>query len=534
MEYSFTEKKRPSARYLQHKITAICAAVIMGVIAVGSLVLPDRAFSDEENRTLAQAPKLSSASLQSGTFFSDLSTYLQDQIAGRDMWMRLKVTETRMSGMKESGDVFLGKNGYLLEKPAVPDQAKIDRSIEQIRAFVQQYPDLNMVMTLVPCAAAVFPDLLPDGAPVHDQLSDIGYVRNKLVDVIPFIEMQTAFRNDSINQIYYRTDHHWTSRGALDAFQAIRWELGIDSAEYFVPMTVSMDFEGTLASRSGSHVQKDTVEIYRPENEDYQYYTYYPDTQERIPSIFVTEKLEEKDKYQVFFGGNHPVLTVRTTVDNGRSLLIFKDSYANSFVQFLLPYYERIVLVDPRYYYEDIKTLISSEAITDVLFLYSMNTFAADGSLADVLSQVTEQTEAVSMGAAEPGTADETGAETEASSENPEQAAETSGDAGAQGTEKSGDAAEDTAEDAAEGAAEQSGTAGSAAEDTTVQSDTAGSAAEDAAEQSGTAGSAAEDTAEQSGTAGSAAEDGMGQTGTAESAAEDTAEKQDISQEVAG
>ena len=390
MEYSFTEKKRPSARYLQHKIIAICAAVIVGLIAVGSLVLPDRAFSDEENRTLAQAPHPSSASLQSGTFFSDLSTYLQDQIAGRDVWMRLKTTEVRMAGMRESGDVYLGKNGYLLEKPTIPDQTKIDRSIEQLRAFAGIYPDLNMVMTLVPCAAAVFPELLPDGAPVHDQLADIAYVRNQVVDVIPFIEMQTAFRNDSLNQIYYRTDHHWTSRGAFDAFQAIRWELGIESADYFVPLTVSMDFEGTLASRSGSHAVKDTVEIYHPENENYQYYTYYPDTQQRIPSIFVTEKLEEKDKYQVFFGGNHPVLTVRTTVDNGRSLLIFKDSYANSFVQFLLPYYERIVLVDPRYYYEDIRTLITSEAITDVLFLYSMNTFAADGSLADVLSQVTE------------------------------------------------------------------------------------------------------------------------------------------------
>ena len=117
---------------------------------------------DEENRTLAQAPHPSSASLQSGTFFSDLSTYLQDQIAGRDVWMRLKTTEVRMAGMRESGDVYLGKNGYLLEKPTIPDQTKIDRSIEQLRAFAGTYPDLNMVMTLVPCAAAVFPELLPD------------------------------------------------------------------------------------------------------------------------------------------------------------------------------------------------------------------------------------------------------------------------------------------------------------------------------------------------------------------------------------
>ena len=397
MEYSFTEKKRSSARALQHRITAICAAAVAVMIAVGSLVLPDRAFSDEENRTLAQAPQLSSAALQSGTFFSDLSDYLQDQIMGRDIWMRLKTAEVKMSGMRESGDVYLGKNGYLLEKPVTPDQEKVDRSIREIRAFAEQYPNLRMTMTLIPCAAAVFPELLPDGAPIRDQLADISYVNVRINDLMPFIEMQTAFHNDSLSQLYYRTDHHWTSRGALDAFQAVHWAMGIDSSLYYVPMTVSADFEGTLASRSGSHSQKDTIEVYRPETENYQYYTYYPDTEERIPSIFKTEKLEEKDQYQVFFGGNHPLLTVRTTVDSGRNLLIFKDSYANSFVQFLLPYYDRIVLVDPRYYYEDIKTLITSEAITDVLFLYSMNTFAADGSLADVLSQIHEEEEQQSL-----------------------------------------------------------------------------------------------------------------------------------------
>ena len=460
MDYSFTEQKRTSARSLQLKITAICAAAVMGMIAVGSLVLPDRAFSDEENRTLAQAPHLSSASLQSGTFFSDLSTYLQDQIMGRDIWMRLKTAEVKMSGMKESGDVYLGKNGYLLEFPATPDQVKIDRSVEQIKAFAEKYPDLNMVMTLVPCAAAVFPELLPDGAPVRDQIADIAYVRNKLVDVMSFIEMHTAFRNDTLNQIYYRTDHHWTSRGALDAFQAMHWDMGIDFVEYYVPLTVSMEFEGTLASRSGSHSQKDTIEVYRPENETYQYYTYYPDSQKRIPSIYVTEKLEEKDQYQVFFGGNHPILTVRTTVDNGRNLLIFKDSYANSFVQFLLPYYDRIVMVDPRYYYEDITTLITSEAITDVLFLYSMNTFATDGSLADVLAQTTEEREQPSMMTEETGAeAEETAAQSEAETE------ETAAQSEAETEETAAQSEAETEETAAQSEAEteeteeQSGTA---------------------------------------------------------------------------
>lgn len=70
-----------------------------------------------------------------------------------------------------------------------------------------------------------------------------------------------------------------------------------------------------------------------------------------------------------------------------KNLLIFKDSYANCFVQFLLPYYQNIIMVDPRYYYENVDSLVESYGITDILFLYNVNTFVTDNSLADVLAE---------------------------------------------------------------------------------------------------------------------------------------------------
>ncbi len=81
------------------------------------------------------------------------------------------------------------------------------------------------------------------------------------------------------------------------------------------------------------------------------------------------------------------MVTIRTTNNNNRSLLVIKDSYANSLIPFLVPYYEEIILVDPRYYYDSVESIISSELITDVLFLYNLDTFLGDTSLADVLVQ---------------------------------------------------------------------------------------------------------------------------------------------------
>ena len=66
-------------------------------------------------------------------------------------------------------------------------------------------------------------------------------------------------------------------------------------------------------------------------------------------------------------------------------LLIFKDSYANSFVPFLIPYYQQIVMIDPRYYYDDVEQLMTQRGVTDVLFLYNLSTFSADTALADTL-----------------------------------------------------------------------------------------------------------------------------------------------------
>ena len=84
-------------------------------------------------------------------------------------------------------------------------------------------------------------------------------------------------------------------------------------------------------------------------------------------------------------GGNYSYVSIKTTAQTDRNLLLFKDSYANAFVQFLLPYYRNIVIIDPRYYSDDCEKLIEERDITDVLFLYNMNTFALDNSLAGVL-----------------------------------------------------------------------------------------------------------------------------------------------------
>jgi hypothetical protein len=87
----------------------------------------------------------------------------------------------------------------------------------------------------------------------------------------------------------------------------------------------------------------------------------------------------------VFFGGNTGLISIETDVSSNRRLLVIKDSYANSFIQYLIPYYETITIIDPRYYTGSINDVMSSGGINEVLFLYNYNTYVQDTSLANVL-----------------------------------------------------------------------------------------------------------------------------------------------------
>ena len=94
-----------------------------------------------------------------------------------------------------------------------------------------------------------------------------------------------------------------------------------------------------------------------------------------------------EEKYEVFFGGNFSRIVLNTTTLNGKKLLIFKDSFANCFIPLLTPHYETIVIIDPRYFTDDINDILSDTDFTDLLYLYNVNTFLEDTVLTDTLNK---------------------------------------------------------------------------------------------------------------------------------------------------
>ena len=190
-------------------------------------------------------------------------------------------------------------------------------------------------------------------------------------------------------KIYYKTDHHWTTLGAFYAFQAAAPSLGItdDMSGKYVSYAVTDSFNGSLASKSGMNLkEKEQIDIYVPTEEDTDLIVDYVDEGKRVTSLYNSSALKEKDKYTVFLGGNYSLLDIRTVSTSKEKLLIVKDSFANSFIPFLTPYYREIVVVDPRYYSGTINDLMDSYRISEVLFLYSGNTFFKDNNISGVFA----------------------------------------------------------------------------------------------------------------------------------------------------
>lgn len=353
-----------------------------------NLIVSDKEMSEEENRMLATMPKLTWSSLTSGDFMTKYEAYLADQFAGRNFWRSMKVGLSSLGGSREEEDILIGKDDYLLEKIVSPDQETLKENIEAIHLFANQNQDIPMYMLLVPNAANVMSSRLPSFATVQDQNRMFAQVKRELGDTVEWLDAVEALNPHANEKIFYKTDHHWTSLGAFYTFSAVAEQMKIkaDSASYFVSYPVSTTFNGMLAAKSGCRLNvKEEIYIYVPRDTDNDVVVNYVDEQRKTTSLFDASKLETRDQYAVFLGENTSVVDIKTVSDSQRRLLLIKDSYANSFVSFLAPHFREIVLVDPRYYGGTIDEIMDTYRISDVLFLYSGNTFFQDNNLSGVL-----------------------------------------------------------------------------------------------------------------------------------------------------
>ena len=363
--------------------------ILLFLVMIINVIVPDQEESELENRALEQRPRFNLTTILSGNFMEQWEEYLSDQFAGRDTWRSLKVSLDRLGGARKENDIYIGKDGQLMEDIEVPDDGRLEANLTAIRDFAETYEDIPVTMMLVPDAACILNDSLPAFARVEDQRQMFSMAERKLGDTVNWVDTVSILNNHKSEKLYYKTDHHWTTQGAFYVFQDAAETLGIegDVSDDFVSYTVTDSFNGVLAASSGVGLDEmEQIDIYAPTGGDDDVVVNYVDEGRKTTSLYDSSKLETRDKYGVFLGGNTSVVDIRTVSTSQKRLLVVKDSFADCFIPFLAPYYREIVVVDPRYYSGTMQDIMDSYRITDALILYSGNTFFTDNNISGVFT----------------------------------------------------------------------------------------------------------------------------------------------------
>lgn len=381
------EKEKLPASYF----VGFMFAILILVLSIVNLFSGTKTVSETENRELAQKPELTAKSVGNGSYAKQYQEYFNDQFVFRDSWIQLKTGFDRLLGKVEENGVYIGKDGYLIEKFEKPDQTTVNNTLDAMVAWKEKHENITHYAMIVPTASEILEDKLPALALTADQDSSIEQAYQMLTSKgLTTIDVRNTLRKNTNQQLFYKTDHHWTTSAAYLAFQQFAEVAGLDtSAVTYEKIPVTDQFQGTLSAKSGCRTGvKEEIDVFIPKKnenttqEQVSSIVEYTDDQKKTGSFYNTDKLDQRNAYEVFFGGNHGLLKIKTPTTENKRLLVLKDSYANCFLPFLAPYYREIVVVDPRYYYGDLSELMETESINEVLYLYSADTFFADTSFA--------------------------------------------------------------------------------------------------------------------------------------------------------
>lgn len=282
-------------------------------------------------------------------------------------------------------DVYIGKDGVLLQEPQLPDTKALETTTDTLASYAQAHQDVPQTLMLVPCAAAIRKDLLPQGAQVHGQLADLNNIATQVGPSVSCVDLTGVMEKHAGEDIYFSTDSHWTTLGASYGVSAAAGSLGIVPViESWNKYLVSDTFTGDLARRAGRYGRKDKIWLWEPK-ESISCYTKDPQTGETSASLYDRSAAlrRRRKQFEVFPGGSG-ITEIQSSAQSRQSLLLIGDGDARVAAPLLTPYYRRVVLVDPERESTDIDTLVKKYDIGQILYVYDANNFVTDQQLVKI------------------------------------------------------------------------------------------------------------------------------------------------------
>jgi len=405
----------------EKNIRLVNVILVTGLLLAGgiaSLSMKKQTVSDMENRKLAAFPDYSDSALMSGDYFRDIDLYYADNFPLRDRWISISNAFRQNFGF-ESSDIKIyepvngteaneGKPDTAKEKTVdsgpLPDDGVVGEVKKRVfvfknRAFEmfgggpgmgKSYANtINAYNRLGIKGLQVYNLIIPVALEFeitekykHLQKPNrpaIENIYNALDSNVKKVWAIDEIRKHREEYIYFNTDHHWTSLGAYYAYRAFCETAGLTPVSLdTIPSKTKNAFLGSLYRLTRDQKLK--------ENPDSVRYYLFPDSVRFYigssnsltywaKSKMYAEGVSGANSYSVFLQGDLPIVKMETQHKNGRKIVIVKESYGNAFAPFLVNNYEKVIVVDQRYYTGDFVGMLKAEGINELLFIN--NIFAA-------------------------------------------------------------------------------------------------------------------------------------------------------------
>lgn len=429
--------RQTATRWRMYGVIA-CAFVMAAGCLVGLLFFARPSVSEAENRTLTPFPAITVESFLDGSFFTDVSLWYADTYplrepmvsANKALQARYGVSVNRgmVGGNTQADEIPVAEEAETQgdDEMAVPSVAKPDGQSEppsermiaeavqnsimdglyikdgaaySIYYFSQTGADTyisavneaadqldgtaHVYSLLVPSSAVALSDDEYDSVGGSDQRQVFDYVWTRLDDRATHVDLLEAMKAHRDDYPFFRTDHHWTQRGAYFGYVEYCKARGIEPASLddFAYHDYG-EFTGTY--------YENIAQLMTPNPDEFE--TYTPADTNEMTSWGTDESDETKDpivadssdwdtssKYDGFSGSDPARGYIHNAkIGDGSSCLVVKDSYGSAFIPFLVASYEHVHIIDPRYYDGNVVAFAKDNDVRDVIFVYGIKVGLAD------------------------------------------------------------------------------------------------------------------------------------------------------------
>lgn len=384
-------------RILKKYPLLVLFSVFLLVTSAADMVISRRQFSEMENRYLTQRPKFSLSQLFENKYTLKYESYVNDQFVARDTWITLKSVSESVLGKIENNGIVYGRQHHMFEDYQTTDERRLKQNTEFVKEYFAKYSGRsNFTLGIIPNSYAVLRDLVPQGLHNVDQREAIEHINSSMADHVAALDlfpvMQRAVdqsgnmsATESSDPVYYRTDHHWTTFGAYNAYQAFAQSRGKKAVDWETlrPLMHEVpDFYGSYYSKCKLFsAVPDTITYF-----DIPFESIMIDGEEK-PSLYDDSLWNKRDKHAAFLWGNNGLTVIKSqnnlNAQPGKTskILLIKDSYGNSFAPFLTYSYDEVYVVDLRSMTEKMSDFMASNSFDDVLVLYNFMNFASDTNI---------------------------------------------------------------------------------------------------------------------------------------------------------